>query len=206
MVNWFYQGSAVRNALIACAWVFVLIGAGAHADEKVARLAIVLTMDPGVQIRGYPGFWERLTELGWIRGKNLLVEERSAKGQPERFPALMREVLARKVDVIVTEHSRCVEGAGLGPMAVLPGFQRMGTGSKLIVEGTRRLRARRCPFIVVLGHPKYYPRFGFVPASRHSIRCQWVPDEAFMLLLLDPPRVQGMSGVARYRNEFATVA
>ena len=44
------------------------------------------------------------------------------------------------------------------------------------------------PFVIVLGHPEYYPRFGFEPASRHGVRCQWpdVPDEAFMLLVLDP--------------------
>jgi putative acetyltransferase len=59
----------------------------------------------------------------------------------------------------------------------------------------------------VVGHPEYYPRFGFVPASRHNIRCQWeVPDEAFMVLVLDQPRLHGTSGVARYRDEFAAVA
>jgi putative acetyltransferase len=47
---------------------------------------------------------------------------------------------------------------------------------------------------------------GFVTASHHGIRCQWeVPDEAFMLLPLDPSRLQGMSGLARYRDEFAAV-
>lgn len=100
-----------------------------------------------------------------------------------------------------------LKGAGLGPMAVLPEFQRMGVGSKLIAEGTCRLRERRCPFIVVVGHPDYYPRFGFVPASRHGVRCQWeVPDEAFMLLPLDASPMAGVPpGFARYRDEFSTV-
>ena len=100
-----------------------------------------------------------------------------------------------------------LHGAGLGPMAVLPAFQRQGIGSRLIAEGTRRLRANGCPFIVVLGHPEYYPRFGFVPASRHGVRCQWhVRDGAFMVLPLDPARVASVSGVATYRDEFTTVA
>ena len=97
-------------------------------------------------------------------------------------------------------------GAGLGPMAVVPELQRRGIGSRLIAEGTRRLRARGCPFIVVLGHPGYYPRFGFVPASRHGVRCEWdVPDDAFLCLLLDSRGFRGMSGVVRYRDEFAMV-
>ena len=102
--------------------------------------------------------------------------------------------------------AREVQGAGLGPIAMLPEFQRKGLGSKLIGEGTRRLRESGCPFIVVLGHPEYYPRFGFVAASRHGVRCQWkVRDEAFMLLPLDASRLSAMSGLARYCDEFDTV-
>jgi putative ABC transport system substrate-binding protein len=63
---------------------------------------MVLTLEPGLQLRGYPGFWERLSELGWIKGKTLLVYEVSARGQPDRFATLMNEVLSKNVDVIVT--------------------------------------------------------------------------------------------------------
>jgi putative acetyltransferase len=100
-----------------------------------------------------------------------------------------------------------VGGAGLGPMAVLPAFQGKGVGSKLVTEGNERLRQAGCPFIVVLGHPGYYPRFGVVPASRHGVGCQWdVPDEAFMLLPLDGAGRVLPPGVAWYRDEFLTVA
>jgi putative acetyltransferase len=79
-----------------------------------------------------------------------------------------------------------VHGAGLGPMAVLPDFQGKGVGSRLVADGIHRLRQSGCPFIVVLGHPEYYPRFGFLAASRCGVRCQWaVPDEAFKLVPLD---------------------
>lgn len=100
-----------------------------------------------------------------------------------------------------------LHGAALAPMAVLPQFQRHGIGSQLVAEGTRQLREANYPFIVVLGHPAYYPRFGFVPASRYGVRCQWqVADDAFMLLPLNPSWVSGMFGLARYRDEFAAVA
>ena len=58
--------------------------------------------------------------------------------------------------------------------------------------------------VLVVGHPEYYPRFGFAPASREGVRCPWdgVPDEAFMILLLEPTLARRISGVARYRGEF----
>jgi putative acetyltransferase len=71
-------------------------------------------------------------------------------------------------------------------------------------HGIARLKSRGCPFIIVLGHPEYYPRFGFEPASRHGIRSEWeVPDEAFMILSLSKSQMRDMSGIAKYRPEFA---
>jgi putative acetyltransferase len=91
-------------------------------------------------------------------------------------------------------------------MAVAPEFQRTGIGSKLIADGTRRLRERGTIFVVVLGHPEYYPRFGFVPASRYGLHCQWeVPDDAFMILPLQPTELTGIAGLIKYRGEFSTV-
>ena len=95
-------------------------------------------------------------------------------------------------------------GMGLAPMAVLPERQRQGIGSMLVRAGIDAMRERSCPFIIVVGHPDYYPQFGFVPASRHGLSCQWdgVPDEAFMVLILDDSAMAGVSGTARYRDEF----
>jgi putative acetyltransferase len=97
-----------------------------------------------------------------------------------------------------------LEGMGLAPMAVSPEYQRQGVGSALVESGLKTLRARSCAFVIVLGHPDYYPRFGFELASKHGIECQWegVPDEAFMALILDEAAMEGVSGVARYRDEF----
>ncbi len=97
-----------------------------------------------------------------------------------------------------------VVGMGLAPMAVLPEFQNRGIGSLLVREGLRRIKETDCPFIIVLGHIDYYPRFGFEQASKYGLRCQWegLPDEAFMVLVLDESVVAGISGVAKYRSEF----
>ena len=97
-----------------------------------------------------------------------------------------------------------VAGMGLAPLAVVPDRQRQGIGSSLARRGLELLRADGCPFVIVLGHPEYYQRFGFECASLHRLTCQWqgVPDEAFMVLAFDPEAMRGVSGVARYRDEF----
>jgi len=96
------------------------------------------------------------------------------------------------------------EGMGLAPVAVLPEYQEQGIGSALVRTGLAQLQSTPCPFVIVLGHPDYYRRFDFEPASRYGIRSEWdVPDEAFLILMLDEAAMQGMSGVARYRPEFA---
>ncbi len=97
-----------------------------------------------------------------------------------------------------------LKGMGLAPMAVLPKFQRQGVGSELVKAGIDILKNLRCRFIVVLGHPEYYPRFGFEPASRYGITSQWegVPDHAFMILWLDRSMMYDSPGIAKYRDEF----
>jgi len=105
---------------------------------------------------------------------------------------------------IIERPEGTVVGYGLAPMAVLPEFQRKGIGSALVRAGIERLRRSRCPFVIVIGHPTYYPRFGFVPATTCGIRCEWdgVPDEAFMILVLEPSLASQLAGLARYRPEF----
>ncbi|MCH7872085.1 MAG: N-acetyltransferase [Planctomycetes bacterium] len=94
-------------------------------------------------------------------------------------------------------------GAGLGPMAVLPQCQRRGIGSQLVRCGLEVLRDADHTFVVVLGHPEFYPRFGFVPASRLGLSCTYdVPDEVFMAMELRDGGLNNIRGIARYRGEF----
>lgn len=97
-----------------------------------------------------------------------------------------------------------VMGMGLAPMAVLPSHQRKGIGSQLVRYGLEHLRQSGCPFVIVLGHPEYYPRFGFEVASKYRLLCQWegVPDEAFMVAVADDSALPRAGGVVRYRGEF----
>ncbi len=106
--------------------------------------------------------------------------------------------------VSVTRGRELIQGMGLAPMAVLPERQRQGIGSRLVQAGIDLLKSQNCPFVIVVGHPEYYPRFGFTPASRRGLRCQWdgVPDDAFMVLVLDEKAMAGASGLASYRKEF----
>jgi putative acetyltransferase len=93
---------------------------------------------------------------------------------------------------------------GLAPMAVLPGQQRRGIGSALVRAGLERCRQIGSHAVVVLGHAAYYPRFGFVPASRFHVGCEYdVPDEAFMALELQSGSLGGRSGTIRYHAAFA---
>ena len=61
------------------------------------------------------------------------------------------------------------EVAGLAPMAVLPKFQKEGVGKALVNKGLSLLRDTDYKAVIVLGHPEYYPRFGFFPASKYGI-------------------------------------
>jgi putative acetyltransferase len=95
---------------------------------------------------------------------------------------------------------------GLGPLAVLPGYQRQGIGSRLVEAGLAACREGGHSIVIVLGHPDYYPRFGFRPASLYGV--QWeheAPDEAFMIAELRPGALAGKRGVARYHPAFAGV-
>ena len=105
---------------------------------------------------------------------------------------------------IESKANKTIQGMGLAPMAVLPAFQRQGVGTELVRDGIERVRKKGFPFIIVLGHASYYPRFGFEPASHYRIRCEWdVPDTAFMILLLDESQMRESAGLARYLPEFA---
>jgi putative acetyltransferase len=120
----------------------------------------------------------------------------------EEDNVIVGHVMFTPVQII---NGKTVHGMGLAPMAVVPSRQRRGIGKLLIKAGLKILQEKGCPFVIVLGHPEYYPRLGFQPASRFNIRSQWedVPDEAFMILIMDESAMRNVSGIARFRDEFS---
>jgi putative acetyltransferase len=75
-----------------------------------------------------------------------------------------------------------------------------------VEAGIERLHSMSCPFIVVIGHPTFYPRFGFQPAASYGLTCEWnVPAEVFMVKILTPEVGDRLRGMARYRAEFSAI-
>ncbi len=94
-------------------------------------------------------------------------------------------------------------GAGLAPLAVRPAFQRRGVGAALVRAALDRAREAGYGFVVLLGNPTYYQRFGFQSASVFGLACEFnAPEEAFMAVELAPGALAGVSGTVRYRPEF----
>jgi putative acetyltransferase len=94
---------------------------------------------------------------------------------------------------------------GLGPVAVVPPLQTCAIGARLIEEGLARARERGARAAVVLGHPDYYPRFGFVRSTHFGIRYPNVPAEAFMAAEVAPGALEDARGVVRYHPAFDVV-
>jgi putative acetyltransferase len=95
---------------------------------------------------------------------------------------------------------------GLAPMAVTPELQRQGIGSALVRAGLERCKQSGFGAVVVLGHAEYYPRFGFSPASRFGIRCEYdVPEGVFMILELEPGYWRDASGTIKFHEAFSEV-
>ena len=108
--------------------------------------------------------------------------------------------------VVIESSQRSIAAVGLAPMAVLPEWQHQGIGSRLVKAGLDECRRKGHQVVVVLGHADYYPRFGFVPASRYGIGSQYdVPDEVFMAIELQPGASAGCVGIVKYQPEFDDV-
>ena len=91
-------------------------------------------------------------------------------------------------------------------MAVLPQYQEQGIGSQLVREGLKACADLGYDAVFVLGHPSYYPRFGFEPARPKGFPSEYdVPDEVFMALELKPGALEDRKGTVNYHAEFESV-
>ena len=108
--------------------------------------------------------------------------------------------------VTIEPDDKTLSAVGLAPMAVLPEYQNRGVGSRLVEAGLEACRGGGYDCVVVLGYANYYPKFGFIPASRYGIKSEYdVADEVFMLIELRKGALRNVSGIARYQPEFNAV-
>jgi putative acetyltransferase len=98
-----------------------------------------------------------------------------------------------------------VTGMGLAPMAVRVEHRDKGVGALLVREGLAQCELLGCGFVVVLGEPEYYGRFGFERASSRKLDNEYGADEAFMVIELRPESLPPEGGLVRYAPEFSLV-
>lgn len=168
-------------------------------------------MSETIQIRE-----KRESDISSIRKVNDLAFGREVEAQ---LVDALREAGAAKLSLVAVEGDEIVghilfspvtiegqkeEVAGLAPLAVVPSHQRMGIGKRLTEEGLKQLKEMGIPAVIVIGHPEYYPRFGFIPASRFGLCCEF-PEagDAFMALELTPHALSGKAGLVRLHPVFA---
>lgn len=120
----------------------------------------------------------RADESAWIEGLSLVVADPAADGTP-----VLGHIL------LTRGHIGDTPALCLGPVSVRPERQRDGVGSAAVRAALAAAAARGERYVVLVGHPEYYPRFGFTRASAYGIRLSVeAPDEAVMALALDEAR------------------
>jgi putative acetyltransferase len=94
-----------------------------------------------------------------------------------------------------------IPATALAPMAVLPEHQRRGIGGRLVRHGLNLLHEQGERIVIVVGHPNYYPRFGFSSEKAHALESPF-PKDAFMAMELSPGALDGVRGCVRYPAAF----
>ncbi|KYG57892.1 GNAT family N-acetyltransferase [Planococcus maritimus] len=116
---------------------------------------------------------------------------------------LLGHIMLTKAQILGGQ--KAFDTLALAPVSVLPEHQGKGIGSALINASLKRAKQLGFSSVIVLGHPAYYPKFGFERASRWNIRAPFeVPEEAFMAIELVPGALANVSGVIQYADEFSS--
>lgn len=114
---------------------------------------------------------------------------------------IIGHILFTKLEIV--DGKKVYPSLGLAPLSVLPEFQRTGVGKLLMEEGLKRCTDLGYTSVILLGHPSYYPRFGFRKASEFNIRAPFpAPDEAFMAMELVPGSLSKVKGMVKHPKEF----
>jgi putative acetyltransferase len=133
-----------------------------------------------------------------LRDDGLVLVERVAIDAD----GLVGHILFSRINVEID--GRTVSSAALAPIAVRPERHRQGIGSRLARRGLAELRSLGCEAVIVLGHPGYYPRFGFSAALAAKLKAPF-RGEAFLALALMPGVLEGHAGSVTYPDAFRIV-
>jgi len=158
---------------------------------------------------------ERPADIDAIRAVNDAAFRQSSEGklidELRRGPTWIPELSRVAIQDVVIGHilftritiAESTSALALAPMAVRPSHQRRGIGSLLVQTSLEVARKLGHGIVMVLGHPEYYPRFGFVRARHHAILPphDW-PDAAWMVMPLRDGALEGVKGVVRYPPAF----
>ncbi|ETT79283.1 GNAT family N-acetyltransferase [Bacillus mycoides] len=105
--------------------------------------------------------------------------------------------------ITIEQDGTTVDSLALAPVSVTPSHQKKGIGGKLITAALEKAKELGYESVVVLGHPEYYPKFGFKKASDWNIKAPFeVPDEVFMVIELGENALQGVEGIVQYSSAF----
>lgn len=105
--------------------------------------------------------------------------------------------------VLIKSQKEAVQAIALAPMAVHPEFQNQGIGAALVRQGLEECKRLGHKIVIVVGHPTYYPRFGFSSAKAKGLEAPFsIPDEAFLVLELIPGVLKGIKGRVEYPPAF----
>ena len=135
-----------------------------------------------------------------IRFSNCFIRELSLVAEEQG--EIVGHVLLSKAKVI--RETDVTDVLVLAPVAVNPSFQKKGIGSNLIEEGLRRAKNLGYGLVFLIGHPNYYPKFGFQPARNHGMELTQfeVPDDVFMVNELKGGELARISGELHYPASF----
>ncbi len=159
-------------------------------------------MKPEIVIRGEADAdVDAITEVTVAAFKNLAISNHTEQFIIEALRAadaltvsLVAEVEGRVVGHIAFSPVTITDGSanwyGLGPVSVLPDYQRQGIGSALVQEGLSRLKGLGARGCCLVGHPEYYRRFGF--QNTRGLGHEGVPEEVFFALAFDGHIPQGI--------------
>ncbi|KKI92868.1 GCN5 family acetyltransferase [Bacillus sp. SA1-12] len=136
-----------------------------------------------------------------IRKSIAFIPELSLVASDKDHNRILGHILLSKINIC--NDDQIVESLSLAPVSVLPEYQNKGIGRLLITEALKKAKELGYSSVVVLGHPEYYPKFGFKKASIWGIKAPFeVPDEAFMAIELSDHALFKASGVVEYPSVF----